>query len=110
MEASCLSGGAEVVFPGRLDGRVTMVGLFHRQFGYSMLPSWIEPFEEAFGALGERRWRSLGYISANHNLHLRPQEINGTFPSNLPLKNVCVLLMGLASGKIVIKIGRQSAT
>ena len=53
MEASCLAGGAEVVFPGRLDGRVTMIGLFHRQFGYSMLSSWMEPFEEAFGAPGE---------------------------------------------------------
>ncbi|CAN0522858.1 unnamed protein product, partial [Scytosiphon promiscuus] len=58
MEASCLSGGTEVAFPGRLDGRVTMVGLFHRQFGYSMLSSWMEPFEQAFSAPGEQRWRS----------------------------------------------------
>lgn len=40
---------SEVDFLSRvLAGRVTMVGLFHRQFGYSMLPSWTEPFEEAF--------------------------------------------------------------
>lgn len=36
-----------------LAGRVTMVGLFHRQFGYSMLPSWTEPFEEAFEQPGQ---------------------------------------------------------
>lgn len=41
----------EVDFLSRvLVGRVTMVGLFHRQFGYSMLPTWTEPFEEAFAA------------------------------------------------------------
>eukprot|EP00752_Nemacystus_decipiens_P014387 g12797.t1 len=44
------AGAAEGVdfLKGVLAGRVTMVGLFHRQFGYSMLPSWTEPFEEAF--------------------------------------------------------------
>lgn len=52
--ASCLAGGVEMEFPARLRQRVTMVGLFHRQFGYSMLPSWTEPFDEAFGASGER--------------------------------------------------------
>ncbi|CAM9915819.1 unnamed protein product, partial [Hapterophycus canaliculatus] len=52
-EAGARTGAAmsEVDFLSRvLAGRVTMVGLFHRQFGYSMLPSWTEPFEEAFAA------------------------------------------------------------
>lgn len=53
MEASSLAGGADVDFPSRLKGRVTLVGLFHRQFGYNMLPTWTEPFEEAFGVPGE---------------------------------------------------------
>ncbi|CAM9162164.1 unnamed protein product, partial [Scytosiphon promiscuus] len=48
----------EVDFLSRvLAGRVTMVGLFHRQFGYSMLPSWTEPFEEAFAAEQGQRQR-----------------------------------------------------
>lgn len=53
MEASSLAGGADVEFPSRLKGRVTLVGLFHRQFGYNMLPTWTEPFEKAFGVPGE---------------------------------------------------------
>lgn len=44
--------GQAVEFPGRLKERVTLVGVFHRQFGYSMLPTWLEPFEEAFGVSG----------------------------------------------------------
>lgn len=39
-----------------LAGRVTMVGLFHRQFGYSMLPSWTEPFEDAFPQPRQGEW------------------------------------------------------
>lgn len=51
LEASSLTG-KDVKFPERLKDRVTLVGLFHRQFGYSMLPSWTEPFEKAFGTRG----------------------------------------------------------
>ncbi|CAN0102652.1 unnamed protein product [Ectocarpus sp. 12 AP-2014] len=48
------AAASEVDFLSRvLTGRVTMVGLFHRQFGYSMLESWTGPFEEAF-ARGQR--------------------------------------------------------
>ncbi|CAB1109250.1 unnamed protein product [Ectocarpus sp. CCAP 1310/34] len=60
MEVSNLASDAsdaaasEVDFLSRvLAGRVTMVGLFHRQFGYSMLESWTGPFEKAF-ARGQR--------------------------------------------------------
>ncbi|CAM9876177.1 unnamed protein product [Ectocarpus sp. 4 AP-2014] len=60
MEVSNLASDAsaaaasEVDFLSRvLAGRVTMVGLFHRQFGYSMLESWTGPFEAAF-ARGQR--------------------------------------------------------
>lgn len=54
----CAAAAEGVDFLSRvLAGRVTMVGLFHRQFGYSMLPSWTEPFEKAFPkpGQGERR-------------------------------------------------------
>ncbi|CBJ26874.1 ATP synthase: assembly factor for F1 component [Ectocarpus siliculosus] len=48
------AAASEVDFLSRvLAGRVTMVGLFHRQFGYSMLESWTGPFEETF-ARGQR--------------------------------------------------------
>lgn len=49
-----------------LAGRVTMVGLFHRQFGYSMLPTWTEPFEKAFPQprQGEREGVGSAYESA----------------------------------------------
>lgn len=53
MAASSLTARVEVEFPQRLKERVTMVCLFHKQFGYSMTSSWVQPFEEAFGVSGE---------------------------------------------------------
>ncbi|CAN0540934.1 unnamed protein product, partial [Ectocarpus sp. 8 AP-2014] len=55
MEVSNLASDGSAAAASKVDflsrvlaGRVTMVGLFHRQFGYSMLESWTGPFEEAF--------------------------------------------------------------
>eukprot|EP00903_Cladosiphon_okamuranus_P014828 g13731.t3 len=55
MEVSNLASDDSAAAAQRVDfrsrvlaGRVTMVGLFHRQFGYSMLPTWTKPFEKAF--------------------------------------------------------------
>ncbi|CAM9227179.1 unnamed protein product [Choristocarpus tenellus] len=44
----CSLMGEQAKFPARLIGGVTLVGLYHRQFGYEMLPTWSEPFEEEF--------------------------------------------------------------
>ncbi|CAM9629227.1 unnamed protein product [Discosporangium mesarthrocarpum] len=48
MEASSLAGQVTTLFPEKFLGEVTLVGLYHRQFGYEMLPTWLGPFDEHF--------------------------------------------------------------
>lgn len=52
LSATALTGQS-VKFPACFNNRVTLVGVFHRQFGFTMLPTWVEPLEEAFGGPGE---------------------------------------------------------
>ncbi|CAN0140466.1 unnamed protein product, partial [Pylaiella littoralis] len=72
-----------------LAGRVTMVGLFHRQFGYSMLPSWTEPFEEAF----EQPGQSERGVKAKTTAVTAPSTVSLSLLESWPLRMLKPLLV-----------------